>query len=245
MQRYFVNPEQFADDKVIITGDDVHHITKVLRLKVGDHIICSNGLGIDALSEIIQIDSTQVLCNIVSILDKVNESNINIILAQSLPKADKMDLIIQKGTEIGISSFLPFISERTIVRLDDKKEQKRLERWQKIAKEAAEQAHRNKIPEILPVSSWKDLLAKISDQLTLIAYEKEAKNFLYQTMKNNPECKNILLIIGPEGGFSEKEIKEAEDNGATSVSLGKTILRAETAGLVGAANIIYHLEGLI
>lgn len=244
MQRYFIQPNQFNDQSVNIIGDDVHHITKVLRSKAGDQIICSDGLGKDALVKIDRIESDMIIGTVVSIIKDTRESDINVIIAQALPKADKMDLIIQKGTEIGVRSFIPFTSERTIVQLNEKKEQKRIERWMKIAKEAAEQAHRSIIPDILPVINWKQLLNKIANDniKTFIAYEQEDTKSLYEALEQNSEAKTILLVIGPEGGFSEKEIETATDMGAISISLGKRILRTETAGLVGAANIIYHLE---
>lgn len=242
MQRYFVNKEQFIDNQVVITGDDVHHISKVLRGNIGEKIICANGEGYDVYAEIVSIEPKKVICKIVDTVADTREPQIELILAQALPKADKMDLIIQKGTEIGVSAFLPFTSERTIVQLNDKKEQKRVERWEKIAKEAAEQAHRSRIPYILPVTDLKELLSDLRGILPLIAYEKENTNCLNKVLTDNSNQKRILLIIGPEGGFTEKEIKLAEEKGAISISLGKRILRTETAGIVGAANIIYQLD---
>ncbi|WP_321164140.1 RsmE family RNA methyltransferase [Tepidibacillus decaturensis] len=124
MQRYFVPKEQFNEDRVTILGDDAHHLIKVLRSEPGDQIICSNGGGLDVLAEITSIEAKQVDCRILSKLEGTREPKVEIILAQGLPKADKMDLIIQKGTEIGVKSFIPFTSERTIVQLNDKKEKK-------------------------------------------------------------------------------------------------------------------------
>ncbi|MFT9487050.1 MAG: 16S rRNA (uracil(1498)-N(3))-methyltransferase [Tepidibacillus sp.] len=242
MQRYFVPKEQFNEDRVTILGDDAHHLIKVLRSEPGDQIICSNGEGLDVLAEITSIEAKQVDCRILSKLEGTREPKVEIILAQGLPKADKMDLIIQKGTEIGVKSFIPFTSERTIVQLNDKKEKKRLERWEKIAKEAAEQAQRSVIPNILPVHSWKELLQIIKNEWSLIAFEQESTKTLYQVLSNNLEVKRVLLIIGPEGGFSNQEVIEAENQGSISISLGNRILRTETAGLVGVANILYHLE---
>lgn len=242
MQRYFVNKEQFDGDKVTIIGDDVHHITKVLRYSPNDKIICSNGVGQDVIAEIMTLEPKQVICKIIERIEETREPNVKITLAQALPKSDKMELIIQKGTEIGVSSFLPFTSERTIVQLNEKKENKKFERWEKIAKEAAEQSHRSIIPQILPVHTFKQLINFAANKLTLIAYENENTNNLYEILKENAHTKEILLIIGPEGGFTEKEVAQATENGIYSISLGKRILRTETAGLVGVANIIYHLE---
>jgi len=243
MQRYFVSKNQIMNNQVVIIGDDVKHITKVLRSKIGDLMICSNGEGIDVVAKIVKIDKEQVFAEIIETFNETRESPIKVILAQGLPKADKMDFIIQKGTEIGVSEFLPFTSERTIVQLDTNKQKKRIERWQKIAKEAAEQAHRSVIPKIHSVITWKQLLQKMQHEFSLIAYEKENTMTLYQTLTDHLDQIKILFVIGPEGGFSASEIEEAKKQGAISVSLGTRILRTETAGLVGVANILYQLEG--
>lgn len=244
MQRYFVNQKQFIDDKVIINNDDVHHITKVLRSSIGDNVIISNGDGYDVIAEISVIEPKQVICKIVSEIKDNREPNVEIILAQGLPKSDKMDLIIQKSTEIGVSKIIPFTSDRTIVQLNEKKEQKRLERWRKITKEASEQAHRSIIPEISPLVTFNKLLEIMGEQLTLIAYEKENSLQLYQALNKIPDINKVLLVIGPEGGFTGQEVKKVVEQGAYSISLGKRILRTETAGLVGISNILYHLEGM-
>jgi len=136
-----------------------------------------------------------------------------------------MDLIIQKGTEIGVSLFFPFISERTVIKLDEKKEQKRLERWRKIAKEAAEQSHRSKIPEIMPIVKFNDLIQYITGKTSLTAYEQENNLTLFQVLNNYSDLKELILVIGPEGGFTEQEISKLKSNGSLSVSLGKRILR--------------------
>ncbi len=245
MQRYFINKENFIGNQAIITGDDVHHITKVLRSKAGDKVICADGEGLSVICKIITIASDKVSCEIISSLKENRESKYEIILAQALPKADKMDLIIQKGTEIGVKQFIPFESERTVVQWNDKKKQKHYERWSKIAKEAAEQAHRNIIPKISLIVTFNQLLRGIGQSYAFIANEKEGQLSLHQSLNQYIQSENrskILLIIGPEGGFSEKEVIEAINAGAISISLGKRILRTETAGLVGAANILYHLE---
>lgn len=242
MQRYFVDSKNFNDTTVTIYGDDVHHITKVMRNSIDDKIICCDNKGLDVLVSIVAINQEMVECQIISKLSDNREPSVKVTLVQALPKADKMDLIIQKGTEIGVSSFLPFTSERTIVQLNDKKLQKREERWRKIAKEAAEQAHRSKIPDILPLTNLNKLFSLIKNKPTFIAYEKEDTILLSQAIRNINYLDEIFLIIGPEGGFSEKEVEEAVSFGAVSISLGKRILRTETAGLVGVSNLIYHIE---
>ncbi|WP_409341367.1 16S rRNA (uracil(1498)-N(3))-methyltransferase [Paenibacillus sp. MBLB4367] len=249
MQRYFITPDRFGTDRVSVTGDDAHHLTRVMRAQVGDKFICSDGQNREALAEITQLGKDAVEAAIVELLPMTSEPAIQVWVAQSLPKGDKMETVIQKGTEIGATRFIPFISERTIVQYDERKESKRLERWHKIAKEAAEQAHRNRIPVIEPMHSWKQLLRRAGDvQLALVCYEKEGQLQLRELLRgalgrqsvepSDQHC--VLLIVGPEGGFTEKEIAEAEEAGIKSISLGKRILRTETAALVGVTCILYE-----
>lgn len=242
MQRYFVDSKHFNEDTVTIGEADAHHISKVMRYGEGDKIICCNNKGFDVLASITSINQEKVECQILSAIDESREPSVKVTLVQALPKSDKMDLIIQKGTEVGVNSFLPFTSERTIVQLSDKKIEKRTERWRKIAKEAAEQAHRSKIPDLLAITRFKDLFTIIAGKPTFIAYEKEETLSLSRAI-SKIECRDdFFLIIGPEGGFSDSEVEYAVENGAIAISLGKRILRTETAGIVGVANLIYHIE---
>lgn len=251
MQRYFIPPERFGDVNVTITGDDAHHLIRVMRAQAGDRIICSDGRDREAIVAITQAGKDIVEAEIVERLPLASEPAVQVWIAQSLPKGDKMETVIQKGTEIGASRVIPFVSERTIVQYDERKESKRLERWQKIAKEAAEQAHRNRIPAIAPACSWKQLLALTKEaDLALICYEKEGQLQLRELLRNAfsreaaqeeaQQVRTVMLIVGPEGGFSEKEIAEAELAGCKTVSLGKRILRTETAAMVGLACILYE-----
>lgn len=245
MQRYFVPVEQFYDNKVQIAGDDVHHLTKVMRAKPGDRVIVSNGADREALVEIVHMDQGTVTASIIERLPMTNEPAVRIWIAQSLPKGDKMETIIRKCTEIGASRFIPFVSERTIVQYDGKKEAKRLERWNKIAKEAAEQAHRNRIPRVEAPVSWKQLLQLASEaDMALLCYEKEQdamfRNALHQGLASRAVPPTVLLAIGPEGGFTEAEAAEAESAGCSTVSLGRRILRTETAAMVGLTCILYE-----
>jgi 16S rRNA (uracil1498-N3)-methyltransferase len=243
MQRYFVNPEQMTEHHVTITGDDVNHIAKVMRSRVGDEIICCNGRGRDVVGAIESIAEGEVHVRILQETLKNRELPVQVTIAQGLPKGDKMELVIQKGTELGAFSFFAFTSQRTVVKLDDKKERKRLERWRKIAKEAAEQSHRSQIPHIEDVRTWKELLASVPGfHYALLAYEKEEEIALARILKEVPEGASILLVIGPEGGFDEREVEEAEAAGLTIVSLGRRILRAETAPLYGLSCISYQFE---
>lgn len=249
MQRYFVSADQFHESTVEITGEDAHHIVRVMRSEIGDEFICSDGMTREALVKVIDLSKDKVIAEIVEQLPWTAEPPIDVWIAQSLPKGDKLETVIQKGTEIGAASFLPFVSERTVVQYDGKKEAKRLERWQKIAKEAAEQAHRNRIPEVLSPVSWKALLKQAAEcDAAWICYEKESGldfRSLVRATANKAKAMDsklkVMLIIGPEGGFSEREIEEAIAAGCHSVSLGKRILRTETAALVGLSCILYEL----
>jgi 16S rRNA (uracil1498-N3)-methyltransferase len=177
-------------------------------------------------------------------LESDRELPIHVSLAQGIPKGDKMDWVIQKGTELGANEFVPFTSSRTIVQLDAKKETKRLERWGKIAKESAEQAHRSIVPQFTSVKSWKQLMAYNNQfDLVLLGYENESSRTIHQALEDLPEdAKRILLIIGPEGGFSSSEVDDAMEAGIQVVMLGKRILRTETAGLYGLSSISYYFE---
>ncbi|WCK53489.1 16S rRNA (uracil(1498)-N(3))-methyltransferase [Aneurinibacillus sp. Ricciae_BoGa-3] len=242
MQRYFVKPQQMTDSVVRITGDDVSHIVKVMRSEPGDEIICCNGEGRDVKAVIEGLGPDEVTARITEEDLPIREMPVYVTIAQGLPKGDKMELVIQKGTELGAFSFLPFTSQRTIVKLDDKKEKKRLERWQKIAKEAAEQSHRSRIPAIENVHNWEQLLARASGfDYALFAYEKE-EGSLALALERIPAGSSILLIIGPEGGFEEQEALAAEESGMMRVSLGRRILRTETAALYGLSCVSYQFE---
>jgi 16S rRNA (uracil1498-N3)-methyltransferase len=248
MQRYFIPPEQFLDSTVTITGGDAHHLIRVMRSQVGDTVICSNGTNREALVKLTILEKDVVEADILEELPLTNEAVIEVWVAQSLPKGDKLETVIQKNTEIGAARFIPFISERTIVQYDEKKAVKLQERWGKIAKEAAEQAHRNRVPEVTLPLSWKQTLKlAVQVDLALICYEKESglqlKQLLSQTFKREggqPLMGKVLLLIGPEGGFTVKEIAEAEAAGCHSISLGARILRTETAAMVALTCILYE-----
>ncbi|AKG35760.1 RsmE family RNA methyltransferase [Paenibacillus durus] len=247
MQRYFVSPENFGEGTVLIGGEDARHIARVMRGKAGDKVIVSDGVSREALAEIASIAEGVVTVSIIENLPMTQEPRVKITVAQSLPKGDKMEIVIQKCTEIGAAAFLPFLSGRTIVQYDERKESKRLERWRKIAKEAAEQAHRNIVPEIAAPLTWKQLLNSVYRyDAVYFCYEKEEGLQLrsavapWAAQLGEAAEVSALVIVGPEGGFSENECREAEEAGAVSVGLGKRILRCETAGMVAAACILYE-----
>ncbi|WP_309123029.1 16S rRNA (uracil(1498)-N(3))-methyltransferase [Paenibacillus sp.] len=244
MQRYFVTPDNMLEDKAIVRGDDAHHLMRVMRAAPGDKVIVSDGANRECLAEVVELYKENVLLKLLEERPMEGEPKLDVWIAQSLPKGDKLETVIQKGTEIGATAFLPFASARTIVQYDAKKEAKRLDRWRKIAKEAAEQAHRSKVPDVRDAMRWSDVLSAAERaQLALLCYEKESGRQLKDALREaklDPARGPVLVIVGPEGGFTEEEAAEAERRGCVAVSLGRRILRTETAGLVAAACILYE-----
>ncbi|MEK3881632.1 RsmE family RNA methyltransferase [Paenibacillus sp. PL2-23] len=252
MQRYFVAPEQIKEGVVTITGEDAHHAVRVMRMKPEDRLIACDGQGCTVLASVVDAAPQEVRAEVLEKLAPDSEPAWRITIAQSLPKGDKMELVIQKGTEIGAAAFLPFESQRMVVQYDGKKEAKRLERWGKIAKEAAEQSHRHCIPAIQPFLTWKGLLKEIGQyDLALFCYEAEGKDAhgigiadavrqWKREQGDGASAPRVLLIVGSEGGFTEREAKEASEAGARLIALGRRILRTETAGLVGLACLLYE-----
>ncbi|KPC74724.1 hypothetical protein ADL26_09825 [Thermoactinomyces vulgaris] len=242
MQRYFIAQEQIVETSIRLVGDDVHHIKNVMRNKPGDRIICCAGQGLDYLAEIESIDGDQIIARIVERTPSRGEPRTKVLIAQSLPKGDKLEWILQKGTELGASAFLPFSSERSIVKIDARKIGKKRERWERIVKEAAEQAHRGKLPTVATPMSWKALLQEIGKrECAWIAYEKGGLPLAEAITSAKDE---ILLIVGPEGGFTESEIEEAKEAGAVPISLGSRILRTETAPLMALSCILFARKDL-
>ncbi|WP_338556877.1 RsmE family RNA methyltransferase [Paenibacillus sp. KS-LC4] len=252
MQRYFIAKEQFAGEEVRLLGEDAFHAVRVMRMKAGDTFIASDGEQRVVLASVREAAATEVVADIAEELPQISEPSWLVTIAQSLPKGDKMELVIQKCTEIGAYSFVPFQSERMIVQYDGKKEAKRLERWSKIAKEAAEQSHRCRVPAVEPVQSWRELVNSIAAyDLVLFCYEREgdaaegvgirqALTSWRSIEGNDTSAPSVLLMVGPEGGFTEREADEAEAAGAIIVGLGKRILRTETAGIVGLTCLLYE-----
>ena len=252
MSKFFVKTEQINNNDIVIIGDDVNHIINVLRMKKTDEIqICNQDTGDNYNAEIVNYSKNEVECKIISKINETTESNVHITLFQGIPKFEKMELIIQKNTEVGIKSIVPVIMERTVVKLDEKIASKKLERWQKIVEIAAKQSMRDIIPQIGNITKLKDIDTTEFDAV-LVAYENEEHNMLKtelqkleRKIKSNNSSEqqyNIAIVIGPEGGISEKELVMLAEKNAKFVSLGKRILRTETAGVVMAGNIIYELE---
>ena len=250
MPKFFVKENQISNNKIEIVGDDVNHITNVLRMKQGEILkVCNQETGENYIAEIINAQKNSVTCEIQEKLEETAESNVDITLYQGLPKFEKMELIIQKNTEVGVNAIVPVIMERTVVKLDEKQASKKLERWQKIAEIAAKQSMRDRIPKIkniIKINKISDSLKEEKFDTILVAYENEEKTMLKEELKKLESSKDkkykIAIIIGPEGGISEKEIEQLNNLGAKCVSLGRRILRTETAGIVMSGDIMYELE---
>jgi 16S rRNA (uracil1498-N3)-methyltransferase len=246
MTRFFIPSDQIKDNSVTLIGEDRHHLLNVLRQELGSEITVLNGKGQEYLVKITEIAPDSVIGVIVKQAERQTEPKVKICLVQSLPKADKFEFIIQKNTELGVSSFQPVISERSTIRLNDEQSRKKEERWQKIIREAAEQSGRQLIPRLEPVQKWNHFLRENRPPgLLLVPWEGERQKSIKQVLddqKTVPEL--VSAFVGPEGGFSQAEVEQAIKIGAIPVTLGPRILRTETAGLVVAAVILYHFGDL-
>lgn len=244
MHRFFVQPSQVGEDTIVITGGDVNHIRNVLRMKPGEELIAADGQGAEYRCRLSGITDQEARAEILWKLSGDAELPVRITLYQGLPKSDKMDFIVQKCVELGVSRIVPVDTARTVVKLDAKKEQNRRNRWSAIAESAAKQSGRGIVPEIGPVLSFKAALAEAEgwDRI-LIPYER-AEN-MAQTRSILTELQpgmSVGIFIGPEGGFEETEVEAAEAAGARAVTLGRRILRTETAGMALLAMLGYLLE---
>ncbi|RDW19238.1 16S rRNA (uracil(1498)-N(3))-methyltransferase [Oceanobacillus arenosus] len=249
MQRYFIPQTDWEGNEVRIKGDDAHHITRVMRNKVGDQIICNHENGSAAICEITLLDQHYVAAIVIEWKHEEVELPIDVTIAQGLPKGDKFELILQKGTELGAHAFIPVKMDRSIVVWDGKKTEKKLTRFAKIVKEASEQSHRNKIPEVtLPLTILELINESTNYDVKIFAYEEEAKVEAHQSfaeiVNRIAPKQRVLVCIGPEGGFSDQEAAQLKQYGFNSVRLGPRILRTETASLYVLASLSYHFEEL-
>lgn len=243
MYHFFVEKSQVMDNYIEIVGDDVNHIKNVLRMRCGEDIEVSDGEGGDYACKIESIEDT-IKAIIIDYSRKGTELDTRLFLFQGLPKSDKMELIIQKAVELGAFKIIPVKTSRTIVKLDAKKEVSKLARWQTISKSAAKQSKRGIIPEISSVMSFKEAIDYVKDfDLNIIPYEhfedmSETKKLLDKVNKGM----NIGIFIGPEGGFAQSEIDYALEHSVYPVSLGRRILRTETAGLAILSILMFKIE---
>lgn len=246
MNRFFVLPAQIKNKVITITGSDVNHIARVLRLKIGDQIMVSDGTGREYLASLTRIGDQKVESVVTESLISDHEPPLDVYLLQGIPKGDKMDLIIQKCTEIGVRKIIPIDMERTIVRLTGEKAEKRKIRWQRVAEEAAKQCQRSIVPEVAPICDLSQAIRELpGGTMILMPWEVEKDAGLKDFLRHNSSFSgSVALIIGPEGGISRDEVILAEEHGAKRVSLGPRILRTETAGMVALSIILYELGDL-
>ncbi|OPJ55608.1 16S rRNA (uracil(1498)-N(3))-methyltransferase [Alkalithermobacter paradoxus] len=246
MDRFFVDINNInIDNKTcIIEGEDVKHISKVLRCSVGDNLEICDKNNNEYICEITDIDKKNVFLKIVEKVDINRESKLKVKVYQGLPKGQKLDLIIQKLTEVGVSEIIPVVTKRSVAKIDDKKEDKKLERWERIIYEGAKQSKRGLIPKIKGPLTFKDALIDMkNNDINIVAYEKEDKLKLKDALKAQ-NINSIGIFVGPEGGFEEEEIDKLKESGVKCVGLGPRILRTETASIVLASIVMYELADL-
>lgn len=249
MPRFFIKTEQIEENRIKIVGEDVKHIKNVLRKRIGDNIeICNQESQKSYKCEIEQIQEEQIITKIQEEI-KSEENNVKIDIYQGLPKSDKMELIIQKSIELGANAIIPVEMKRCVVKLEAKDENKKIQRWQKIAESAAKQSGRSTIPEIKRKVNIQDIIKTIKEyDAVIVAYENEKENKLknellkIKEIKANKEKISIAIIIGPEGGLEEKDVEQLKENGAKIVTLGDRILRTETVALNILSIIMYELD---
>lgn len=245
MHRFYVEQDRISGNNISIIGSDVNHIRNVLRLRQGDEIVICNGQGKDYYCIIKRVSDNEVVAAINSVKDSAAELRSKIVLFQGLPKKDKFELIVQKSVELGVAEIVPVMTGRVIVKMEDKaKEEKKLQRWQAIAMEAAKQSGRGIIPVVRPVHSFFDAVKALSRmELALIPYEKATDiKVTRDILRKTADYSQIGIFIGPEGGFEDEEIKLAMEHNVKPITLGRRILRTETAGLAILSMIMLMLE---
>ncbi|MGP4074454.1 16S rRNA (uracil(1498)-N(3))-methyltransferase [Halobacillus sp. K22] len=247
MQRYFVERSNWKNGSLWITGEDVHHISRVMRMDKEDKLIGIHPEQGPAICRILEMTSSQIECSVEEWLDENRELPVKVSIVQSLGKGDKLEQVVQKGTELGAWTFTPYQAERSVVKWDEKKTAKKIQRLQKIAKEASEQSERIRIPEVHSLISLQELIQSSKEyDWCILAHEDEARRKTFRAIdsileKINPEDR-VLVVFGPEGGFSENEVQDLVKAGFMTVRLGPRILRMETAPLYFLSTISYHFE---
>ena len=243
MRRIFI--KALLQEELVITGGDAHHLGRVMRAKAGDRILVADDEGKVGEYELTGFTESSVSMKLVQQVEERTESPVEIVLAQCLPKGDKLDLIVQKATELGVNVIVPLTSDNCVVRYDGKKAKAKQEKWQKIADEAGKQCGRSRLPEVQQVQPFRQWLREAADEkrddtAVCMCYENELQQGMKDFLQGQKAAKRFVAIIGPEGGFSLAEAALAKELGIASVSLGTRILRAETAAISAAAVIQYE-----
>lgn len=245
MYRFYIEENQIGQDHIVVTGSDVNHIANVLRMQTGEWVVLCDAKGKDYVCRIESCSKEEVLCHIEKVQDTVTELSGKIYLFQALPKQDKMEWIIQKAVELGVHQVIPVKTKRCVVKLsEEKKIQKKQKRWQEIAQAAAKQSDRGIIPEVKSPMTFAKALEYAKDlSYNLIPYEladgiEESRKIISEAATKD----TIGIFIGPEGGFEEEEVKAAMEAGCKSITLGKRILRTETAGMTVMSILMFQMQ---
>ena len=243
MQHFFVTPSQVGETDIYIEGSDVKHMKNVLRMRYKEELTVSDGNNLTYRCAVERYEEGRAVLKILERRQSDTELSSRIYLFQGLPKQDKMELIVQKAVELGVYRIIP-VSTGCVVRLDEKKAAKKTKRWQQIAESAAKQAGRGYIPEVAPVSSYQEALMQ-AEKLDVILIPYELERGMRETREIIEEIRpgqSVAVFIGPEGGFEKEEVEQALGYGARAVTLGRRILRTETAGLTALSVLMFHLE---
>ena len=238
MVRFFVTPEELIHNELVLTGENAAH-AKVLRLKAGEQVLVCDGNSRECLCTVSSLNNTELCLTVCNRQTSSTEAAVKVSIYMAFPKSDKLEHVIQKATELGAYEIVAFPSARCVSKPDDKSLKKKLERWQKIAASAAEQSGRGRIPEVLVLPSFQAALKRASEaQLPIMFYENEHATTLRMALKSG-SYESISLLSGPEGGLEEREVEQAKDAGLRICTLGKRILRCETAPLCGLSAVMY------
>jgi len=242
MARFFVARKSINHQRATVEGPELDHLRKVLRLGPGDSIIVFDDAGWEHEAVIRSLSAQAAEIDVLRSFQAERESPLQLTLAVGLTKGEKMDFVVEKATELGAQAIVPFVSAYTVPKLDQRKIEKRGERWQKIALAAAKQCRRTRIPEIFPLVNFENMVQQTAGPLNLLFWEKEAHQTLKEVHAVDPDARSILLVIGPEGGLSDPEADLAQQHGFKAIRLGRRILRAETAA-VAATSLVQYLWG--
>lgn len=244
MPKFFVNKSNICADKIRIDGEDAKHILKALRMREGEKLTVCDGCGTDYETEIAELDKSFLTVRIISQAASASENATDITLYQCLPKGAKMEYVIQKCTELGICKIIPCISSRCVVKLNSEVDaKKKIARWQTIAKAAAEQSGRSRIPQVCMPLDFQIAIENMSRcALAFLPYENERENSLKTLLRKHAQPKTAAFMIGPEGGFSVEEVEMAKQSGLHTITLGNRILRTETAAEVVVSMLNYEYE---
>lgn len=240
MHRFFIAPEGIAGEWAYIDPQQARHILVVLRMKIGDQVLLFDGQGNEYTVRLEATERDGLAARIIEVRGEDNAAGMRLYLIQSLAKGDKMDLIVQKATELGVAGIYPVISERSVVMLEGERARRKVDRWQSIAREACKQCRRSSVPPVHPVQTLESYLNCLRHWNDIMLYESQPDYSLKQILRHGSPPDEMGLIIGPEGGFSTREFELALDKGIKPAGLGPRILRTETAALVGLSIILYE-----